>query len=171
MSDEAPVLYVLDANVLMEAHRRYYAFDLCPGFWECLEHYCGEGCVVSIDRVRDEVQDGDALADWVASAPEAFFVSTAEPEVVRLYQDIMAWVQSQPQFLEAAKARFARGADGWLIAYAHWRGATVVTHERYDRNVRKKVPIPNVCREFGVSYRDTFDMLRSLEVRFGWAAA
>src|SRR5690606_11328831 len=88
--DEAPVLYVLDANVLMEAHRRYYAFDLCPGFWECLEHYCGEGCVVSLDRVRDEIMDGDALAEWAASAPEAFFVSTADPEVVRLYQDIMA---------------------------------------------------------------------------------
>ena len=31
--------YLLDANVFMEAHRRYYAFDLCPGFWECLLHH------------------------------------------------------------------------------------------------------------------------------------
>lgn len=171
MRDEAPVLYVLDANVLMEAHRRYYAFDLCPGFWECLEHYCGEGCVVSLDRVRDEVQDGDALADWVASAPEAFFVSTADPEVVRLYQDIMAWVHSQPQFLEAAKARFARGADGWLIAYAGARGATLVTHEKFESNAKRTVPMPNVCRQFGVAYCDAFAMLRALEVRFRWVAA
>lgn len=27
------VRYILDANVLIEAKRRYYAFDLCPGFF------------------------------------------------------------------------------------------------------------------------------------------
>jgi hypothetical protein len=27
-------MYVVDANVLIEAKNRYYAFDLAPGFWE-----------------------------------------------------------------------------------------------------------------------------------------
>ena len=32
--------YILDANVFIEAYKRYYAFDLCPGFWRSIEH-CG----------------------------------------------------------------------------------------------------------------------------------
>ncbi|PMD04330.1 DUF4411 family protein, partial [Brevibacterium paucivorans] len=26
-------MYLLDANVLIEAKNRYYAFDIAPGFW------------------------------------------------------------------------------------------------------------------------------------------
>ena len=26
--------YLLDSNVFIEAKNRYYAFDICPGFWE-----------------------------------------------------------------------------------------------------------------------------------------
>ena len=33
MNTGSPI-HVLDANVFVEAHRRYCAFDLCPGFWE-----------------------------------------------------------------------------------------------------------------------------------------
>lgn len=32
----AATVFVLDTNVLVEAHRRYYAFDLVPGFWDAL---------------------------------------------------------------------------------------------------------------------------------------
>lgn len=28
--------YILDANVLITAHRTYYGFDLCPGFWTAI---------------------------------------------------------------------------------------------------------------------------------------
>jgi len=80
----------------------------------------------------------------------------------------MAWVQGRDQFRPEAKAEFARGADGWLIAYAGVHGLAVVTHEEFAPNVRRKVPIPNVCRQFNVPFVDTFSMLRTLEVRFGW---
>ena len=32
-------VFVLDTNIFIEAHRRYYAQDLCPGFWECLRYH------------------------------------------------------------------------------------------------------------------------------------
>ena len=54
MNNRRP-LFVLDTNVFIGAHRRYYALDLCPGFWECLTHYCYENRLRSIDRVRDEI--------------------------------------------------------------------------------------------------------------------
>ena len=76
------------------------------------------------------------------------------------YRRVMAWVHGQPQFTDAAKAEFADGADGWLVAFAIVEGQTVVTHEAYNPERRNKVPIPNVCQAFDVRYVDTFTMLR-----------
>ncbi len=78
----------------------------------------------------------------------------------------MGWVQAQDQFSDAAKADFAAGADGWLVAYARAKEHIVVTHEVLDPSIRRKVPIPNVCEAFNMEYRDTFEMLRQLGVRF-----
>jgi hypothetical protein len=53
-----------------------------------------------------------------------------------------------------------------MVAYAKANGLAVVTHEEYAPDVRRKVPIPNVCIEFGVEYVNTFEMLRDLKVQF-----
>lgn len=161
-------IYLLDANVLIEAHRRYYSFDLCPGFWGCLTHYCGEARLLSIDRVRAEISGGDELAEWVHEAPRHFFASTAEIMTIEAYAEIMAAVQASTVYTAAAKAEFARVADGWIAAHAYASGGTVVTMETYEPRSRRKVKLPNICREFGVPYTDTFKMLRELEVEFAW---
>lgn len=167
MDQEQP-LFVLDTNVFIEAHRRYYAQDLCPGFWECLTHYCREKRVLSIDRVQDEIQPPDALFEWISRAPNELFVSSAEPPVRAAFTEMVNWVQGNGQFRTEAKTEFTGAADGWLAAYARVHNAVVVTQEVFDADARKRVPLLNVCREFGVDYRDTFEMLRELEVRFDW---
>jgi predicted nucleic acid-binding protein len=157
---------VLDANVFIEASRRYYAFDLAPGFWQSLIYHAGNGDILSIDRVSDELKKGkDELANWVKQNFKDAFASTDDIDIAKLYAGIMNWVNNQGQFSDAAKADFAKGADGWLVAYARLHGHTVVTHEELAPDVRRKVPIPNVCHAFNVPYIDTFNMLRSLGVR------
>ena len=161
--------FVLDANIFIEAHRRYYAQDLCPGFWDSLTHYCLERRVLSIDRVRDELfVSQDRLVDWVKESPEDLFESTADESVINDFSEMMNWVQGNNQFLPEAKEQFAGAADGWVAAYAKVHDAVVVTHEVLNTQVRRRVPLPNVCRQFEVDYRDTFAMLRDLEVRFDW---
>ena len=163
-------LFVLDADVLIGAHRRYYALDLCPGFWECLIHYCGENKVQSVDRVRDEILlNSDQLSEWVKQAPENLFESTAEPSITDTYIEMNHWVQTNQQFQPQAKEKFARAADGWVATYAKVNNSVVVTQEVYSENVMKSVPLPNVCQQFGVKYCDTFEMLHTLEVRFDWS--
>lgn len=142
--------------------------DLCPGFWKCLKHYCQETRLLSIDRVRDEIIEGDTLDTWVKQAPDELFAPTAEEETVQAFRRMITWVQSNGAFRQSAKEEFARVADGWLVAYAEVHGLVIVTHEVFDPNARKRVLIPNVCRQFGVRWVDTFTMLRSLEVRFNW---
>jgi pimeloyl-ACP methyl ester carboxylesterase len=60
----------------------------------------------------------------------------------------------------------ANGADGWLVAYAKVMDCVIVTQEVLNPDIKRKVPIPNVCQSFSVSFIDTFEMLRRLGVRF-----
>lgn len=151
----------------MEAHRRYYAFDLCPGFWDSLPQHHTIGHVLSIDKVRSEMGTGDILARWVEqTAPATLFDTTQTAAVVAEFTAMVRWVQNNPQFLPEAKAEFAAVADGWLAAYARAHNYTVVTQEVHRPEQRNRVPLPNVCIQFGVPYTDTFTMLRTLGTRF-----
>lgn len=128
------------------------------------------GQVLSIDQVRDELlRAKDELADWTRhKAPKSFFHDTDDLQVAAAYREIIAWVQKNPQYSELAKTDFAASADGWLIAFAKVNGYTVVTQEEHAPLVKNKAPIPNVCIQFGVEFRDTFQMLKALKVRFDW---
>ena len=159
-------VFVLDTSVFVEAARRYYAFDLVPGFWETLIVQARVGSVVSIDRVEKELRrQKDDLARWATRDFDTAFVSTDQPSVSACYRDIINWVQNQPRFKDAAKSKFAQDADGWVIAYAKATGSVLVTQEVSSPESRRKVKIPDVCEVFGVSTVDTFQMLRRLDVR------
>jgi hypothetical protein len=160
--------YLLDTGVFIEAHRRYwYRQDICPGFWDALLHFQGAGRLVSLDRCRAEIKEGDVLAAWIGDAPADLFVSTADAKVANKYAKVMAWAAAG-DFTDPAKTEFASGADGWLVAYGAEHGLVVVTHETDEPNRRNKVKIPNACNQFGVEWLDTFEMLRQLEVQFNW---
>jgi hypothetical protein len=160
-------VFVLDANVFIEAKRRYYAFDLAPRFWDSLILHAKNGRIESIDRVKEELVRGkDDLVTWAKGSFHYAFASTDEEDVIKSYREIIEWVIAQSQFTEAAKADFAKSADGWLVAYARAKGRIVVTQEVLYPNIKSKVPIPNVCQAFSVPYVDTFKMLRDIGVRF-----
>lgn len=179
LTNQANLQFVLDANVFITAHRNYYPFDLCPGFWECLiRHFLG-GKLLSIDKVRDELLDTsksedeepDALYSWAKDSPEGLFASSSDQAVVNAFGDVIAWVRHHPQFSRGAKDDFARKADGWLVAYAKAFDLTIVTQEVSNPDIKSRVPIPNVCNHFNVDYLNTFDMLRQLDIRFELASS
>jgi len=165
--------YVIDSDVLITAKNLYYAFDLCPGFWKSLIHRHHEGRVFSIDRVRNELLAGQRTEDlvvWVLEhLPSSFFLAAeSDAAVVNTYAHVMEWVQHHPNYFDSAKAKFATGADGWLVAYARVHGAIVVTNEQPAPGAKREIKLPDVCDQFGVGRENTFSMLRSLGVRFDW---
>ena len=158
--------YLVDSDVFITAKNLYYPFDICPGFWKSLLHHHRAGRVYSIDRVRSELLAGrktEDLVQWVRNeVPNGFFVPVDTADVTAAYMEIMMWVQRH------AKAKFATGADGWLVAYAQVRGATVVTNEQSAPESRKEVKLPDLCAQFEVGHDNTFAMLRALNVQFHW---
>ena len=166
--------FLVDADVFIAAKNRYYAFDICPGFWNSLVHHASNGTARSIDRVKSELlagRDTEDLVQWVKNdLPAGFFLDTNAEDVLAAYAEVMLWVQRRPQFVDSAKAKFATEADGWLVAYAASRDAVVVTNEQPRPDSRNRILLPGVCAQFDVTFRDTFFLLRQLGIRLEWEA-
>lgn len=157
--------YLLDANTFIQAKNEYYWFDICPGFWDWLDQQNLAGNIFSIDRIGDELKQGnDTLARWATAKGRSFFLPLdnaaleAMPRVVR-------WVQNV-DYKDHAKRSFLGSADPFLIAYALAHGHTVVTHEVHVEGERRRVKIPSVCRALQVPCVRTVEMLRREGARF-----
>ena len=159
-------VFVLDANVLIDPARTYYAFDLVPAFWRLMVDLAKNGKIESIDRVHAELRRGnDDLAGWAGRDFADAFARTDTPAVVQAYARVMQWVGAARQYRTAARTAFANGADGWLVAYTMAQGRIVATNEKASPESRIRVPLPNVCAAFDVEYVDVFEMLRRLGAR------
>ena len=158
--------YSLDANIFIAAWRDHYPIDLYTGFWECLQHFGQEERLLSVDRVRDEINSPNELVAWLKLHWRESFALATEPDTASVFSQMQVWVQTNDQFLPAAKHEFASKADGWLAAYAKVHGTVLVTNEVFDANAKGRVPLPNLCGQFGVAYCNTIDMLRGLGVTF-----
>jgi hypothetical protein len=162
--------YVLDANVFIQAKRRFYPFDVVPGYWDGLCWHQKNGRVCSIDKVRQELENGgDELWTW---ARDTFgldgFVDSAG--CAGEFGRMATWVQQQAQFTMEARAEFMSVADGWLAAQALHSRKVLVTLEEEQPQAKRKVPLPNVCKAFGIQTITPFEMLRRLGVQLGWKA-
>jgi hypothetical protein len=157
--------FVMDTNTFIQAKNEYYAFDLCPGFWDWIEQGLATGAILSIERVGRELEQGnDALAQWAQTRRGSFFKpldGQTNTEMTR----VSSWVQAG-DFKDAAKRKFLADADPFVIAYAMAHGHTVVSHELHVEGQRSKVKIPTVCRALQVPCVRTFDMLRQSGARF-----
>ena len=159
--------FLIDTNSIIEAKDFFYAFDICPGFWNALLRHHELGEVYSIDHVKSELTDGkDILVRWAKKMPKGFFLPTTTVDVVNEYATIIQWVQENYERQDAVSS-FAAKADGWLIAYAKVHGFTIVSEEKLNLDMKKRVANPNVCLQFGVPYCNVFEMLRRTKVKFG----
>ncbi len=164
--------YLIDADVFITAKNRYYAFDICPGFWSSLVFHGGIGTIHSIDRVRSELLAGketEDLVQWVKNdLPSEFFLDTNVGDVIDAYENVMLWVYHNPQYYDSAKAKFPTEADGWLVAYALSRKSLVITNEQPRPSSRSRILLPDVCDRFNVAYEDPFHLLRKLDIQLSW---
>lgn len=152
-------MYLVDANVLIEAKNRYYAFDIAPGFWEWLERAHAAGDLCSIEAVKTElVGRGDELSLW-ARRNGSFFEPIDQASVAH-FPALSAWAASC-SFTPAALAEFTGNqADYQLIAHARGHSHVLVTHEKSDPNSRRRVKIPDACAAIGATCLDPFEMMR-----------
>lgn len=152
-------MYLLDANVLIEAKNRYYGFDIAPGFWQWLEQAYEQFLICSIKPVQEELKEGnDRLATWAQEHPT--FFREIDQDTTKHFRTIADWAVSRHYTVAALTAFTSNDTDFLLVAYAREHNHIVVTHELSDSKARKRVKIPDACLAMKVQYTDTFQMLR-----------
>src|SRR5699024_8391138 len=115
--------------------------------------------------INPQEKTPDQLHEWSSNNFKNFFERTDAQDVFQNYGRIQQWANDNDHFTDAAKEEFARNADAWLIAYSMAKGYTLVTHETYKPETKRRILIPVVCKTFGVDYVNTFEMLRKLKVK------
>lgn len=162
-------IYIIDANIFMQAARSYYSFDIAQRFWDSLVDYANDGKLISVDKVFQEIKAGredDPLLLWSKDYFIEYFDTTQIAPIVQAYADLICWAGNS-DYSQAAKDEFMEddNADAWIIAYAKANNGIVVTFEKTSSK-KSKIPIPHVCDEFQIEYCDTFEMLESLKFTF-----
>lgn len=159
--------YLLDSNVFIEAYRNYYPMDLFPKFWEWLESMNQKENICSTESIYEEIEDGkDELANWVKDRKKGeWFLPDSDLTTQQNYSDMATWIMGE-KYKPHAKFDFLSKADLWLIAKAKTIGITVVTQEKSEPNSKRKIFIPDVCNNFGVSTINTIEMIRRLGGKF-----
>lgn len=86
-------MYLLDANVFIQAARTYYAPDIAPGFWDWLLKQHNSGNIASIAQVKKELiagKPGDFLSEWARTAPETFWLQPLS-DASSSFQPLFDW--------------------------------------------------------------------------------
>ncbi len=123
------MVYLLDANVFIQAKNLHYGFDFCPAFWDWIIDKDAKGLVKSIEKIGDELEAGqDELATWAKGRGETFFLKQDE-ELLKAAPTLSMWVKAQ-NYQPAAVSTFFQVADYWLVAHA----LAAQMHGRHSRN-------------------------------------
>lgn len=159
--------YILDTNVLISAFRIKYPMDVMPTFWILLLGAAEKGVCLLIDSVKKEIlEGGDELSKWLQSNSNKITTLTSDdPMVIDSYSQIVQDITDDTQYSISAKNEFASKADSWIIAHAHAHKYILVTEEVYNRDIKRKVPIPNVCLKYGLTCMNTISFLREIGLK------
>lgn len=166
--------YLLDANVLITPYRSYYPFDFALSFWDFIAAKAQNCSVLSIDKVKDEIlRGGDYLSSWFDNNMNNYCMTTQTSGILQAYQDLVQHVNANITYNQRAKDEFmsVNNADTWLLAYCldaqrKEKNVTIVTLEIYNPTIKRKVPIPNICKDFEIEYCNCFELLRRLNFSF-----
>jgi Domain of unknown function (DUF4411) len=165
------MLFLIDANVLIDAARDYYPFEMVPEFWDWLAHNGSTGKIKLPLEIYEEICDGrDRLAEWLKDPAVKDAIVLAD----EVDPNSVARVVSVGYAGDLTDAEIMTlGRDPFLIAHALTDaiGRCVVTTETSrPKRVRANRHVPDVCRDLGVACCNTFEFTRRLGFRTSWKA-
>ena len=161
------MLYLLDANVLIDADRDYYPIDRVPEFWDWLLSQATAGRLKVPLEVYEEVVAGKGtLPDWLKD--HRTVVVLDESVVGNLVRTVIEEGYSNDLTDEEIEKV---GRDPFLIAYAladSGSRCVVTTETSRPRRQRANRKVPDVCDDFSITHCNTFAR-RPLDFRTGSA--
>ena len=169
------MLYLLDANTLIDAKRDYYPISRVPEFWEWLVFYGEKGNIKVPIEVYEEFSDTndkngkkDELAIWSEQSEvrEALLLNE-EAE-----QDLVARITYGGYVANPTDDDLVKiGRDPFLLSYAlkDLENRCIVSTEvskPSKKGANRKVP--DVCGDFKIRCINNFQMFRELNFSTNW---
>lgn len=102
--------YLLDSNIFISPHRRYYPFDFAQGFWNQLAEKLKLDNVAVLDVVVSEVSKmEDELSLWIESLEQFNSLSIKTSSFVANYGEVLNYVKDCGLYREEALRNWAVG--------------------------------------------------------------
>jgi hypothetical protein len=169
------LLYLLDANTLIDAKRDYYPIDRVPEFWEWLIFQGQQENIKIPIEVYEEFSDAkdkngkkDALAEW----SEQHEVKKALCFNEDAEQDLVARITYGGYVANPTDDDVITiGRDPFLLSYAlrDLQNRIIVTTESSKPSrLGANRHIPDVCKVFGIRCINNFEMIRELDFSTNW---
>ena len=167
------MLYLLDANILIDANMYYYPIERVPEFWHWLEAMGQQGLIKIPSEILDEVvrprpDDPDQVIGWLLERESALVLEGATPA------DLIARVTEEGYGDSLTDVDLDKiGRDPFLIAYAlqDTENRTVVSNEVSRPGAQgANRRVPDVCAQFRVRCINVFQLIRELDFRTGWGS-
>ena len=161
------MLYLLDANVLIDASRDYYPFRRVPEFWDWLIDRATQGQVKIPLEIFEEILAGrdDDLTRWLNDNRDELLLDE------NVERTLVARVTAQGYAPDLTEEEVERvGRDPFLIAYALGdpEQRTVVTTEvSKPKKQRANRHIPDVCDDLDVLHCNTYQFIEDLDFTTG----
>ena len=171
------MLYLLDANTLINAKNSYYPIERVPEFWDWLVFQGNVSNVKIPIEIYEEFKDSkpkdgekDELALWAEThevKAALLFGEEAEPDLVAR----VTYGGYTPNPTDDELMRM--GCDPFLISYAlkDISNRCVVTAEvSRPKRIGANRHIPDVCKTFDIRCINNFQLIQELNFSTAWNA-
>jgi hypothetical protein len=175
MIDHSP-LFLLDANVLINASNLYYPLDAVPEYWEWLAYMGSKGLVKMPFEIFDEVKEGpkdqtkDLLFAWLQKDENKNALLLKETvNLSHVQQVIEKGYAADLNDDEVEKI----GRDPFLVAYGmenEYR-CVVTAETSAPSKMRQNRKLPDVCNDMQVKHCNPFELNRRLAFSTQWKRA
>lgn len=165
--------YLLDANVVIQAHKKYYPMEIDPIrplFWNWLLSHAQDGRFKIPAETMDEIEPGNKeseLFKWIQSNKTTLKLD--EDIGVDLVDRVIreGYELSTAELTDEIVSKINR--DALLISYALARPKRlIVTLEAVQREAKpQNRKIPLVCKRLGIPCINTFQLIRIPDLAFG----
>ena len=159
------MLYLLDANVLIQANQDYYPLDRMPKFWDWM---IGQGNANLLNmpyEIWNEIAGsakGTPLRDWINQEP----VKQALLLVEQVSQSLLNRVFDEAYAPDLSDSEIEQAAQGpFLIAYAMAAEGRIVVTKEVSKitQIRGNRRVPDACDILKVKWTTDFNMYRDLK--------
>lgn len=153
----------------MQAHRLRYPLSNFPGVWDFLDKLHSNNKLFSIDKVKDEIDDGDEkdeLKKW-ANNPKLnkFFIisniAKLQDNLITINEELLS-----QKYEESSVIEYLKSTDCYLIANSMTDSKYTVITEEASNNSLKDIKIPDVCELVDIECMNFLSLIRKEKAKF-----